>query len=354
MKIAITIDSQIINDLNAAISSFPLKAPALTPNLLDQFYELERKEIYKVFHDAKLVDEMQEMISNLNKLVGVMNNNVKEGIKWYRAFERVIRLDFEGLEYLYLKQWAISVEALYYYKIKKNRLAFSLTLECISLNEMLIKEGIPSLLFRSIEQNKNISKILFKKGEKQNAFRLKRSLLEYFVDGHSENLYGQALYDSNLWNKYPLVREGFAYGYFAELVYELATIKQDQEDYFSSVFRSMKIKEPANCHIIYDWIELKRFWYDGDFENFLLGFIKYMAKETMTTLDFIKVSLIADVKLLLTKANHEHYTGSLTMRLQRYVEDNFDGMDYFKNSYTKEAVEFIDRFDINFSMHELK
>jgi hypothetical protein len=79
-----------------------------------------------------------------------------------------------------------------------------------------------------------------------------------------------------------------------------------------------------------------------------------MAKEMMAALDFIKVSLIADVKLLLTKANHEHYIASLTMQLQRYVEDNFDGMDYFKNSFIEETVKFIDRFDISFSMHQLK
>lgn len=346
MKCNVIIKNQVLADLYSGVDLFAPSTPKKNPSVLELLDEIQHQELNELFKDSALVQEIQELTFKLRSLALLMNNNVKEGIKWYRIFEREIKADFEEFGYLYTKQYSISLEALYYYKIRKYRQAFSLTLECISLNEILIKAGITSLIFRSIEQNKNIGKILLKKGDCKKAFEQKQGLLKYFLHGNGDSLYGYAFKEKKLWDKYTDIRKGFANSYFVELVYELSTIKLNSKSYFLAIFSGLKINQVNEWKIISDWIKLKQFWYNGDFNGFLSGFNNYMRNRIDSSLDFVKIPLIADAKALLTRLDNESCR-EIIKRLDQYLEDNIIGMEYFKNPEREEIIKVFDDFDIS-------
>lgn len=304
-------------------------------------YIIRDKELSLIVNDALVIENVQQVSLEFGKLRALVNENPERGICLYNDLKKNHLTKFSGFAYLFVKQWAISIEALYYYKTDCMNLAQSLTLECIAFNDILIHEGLHSLVFRSAEQNRNLARVLMVSDSISVGAKLAGNVLDYLLNGSPKNLYGNIFKNTEYWTKNPYIREGYSYEYFRGLVHNILVANNShlkQRELFDCYFKELSFDVTSPDRLIMsEWIKIKRAYYQGDIDEFLNLFIIYMKDQTTSLYDLLKVSLIQDIEhIYIVTGNGK--SNNLKNKIIKYLDSTLVQYGYLKSfikSYDK-------------------
>jgi hypothetical protein len=265
----------------------------------------------------------------------------------YDRLQNEIEQELSGTMYLYAKQWGLSVKALFYYKQSRFNKAIDLSLECIVLNEYLVKKGLDSLLFRAAEQNKNIVRVFFRQNKMEEACQLTHAMLTYLFGGSTERLYGWMFSEPEYQDKIPYVREGYAYEFFRAVVSLLMNLGQRQQgeaDIFRKVFSNVTIHETTpDRQIIAAWIAIKHQFYQKDHHGFFNALEAFFETPLCKIYDVVKISLLLDVAALAEEAYKTRGGAHYTAVIHTYINQHLNGEFYLKTDLSsRNLVALID------------
>ena len=290
---------------------------------------LQRKELAAIEKDADLIANAYTLSMQFTDVgKSILKNAGEQEIENYRLVEQAIERQLTGNMYIFAKQWGLSVKALYYHKIRNYKKAFDISLECIILNEYLIREGVFSLLFRAAEQVKNIVRVFFKSGDHGSGARLAYELLNYLFNGEPGLLYGTIFRDRSIWDEMPYVREGYAYDCFKAMVYQMIHFEKatgcPSPDVFATIFDrlSLDITTPDR-QIIGDWLEMKRCRRQGRSDEFLCSFTDFMSEPLPVSYEILKIDLFSDLVQLVNESRYPGKDGML-QELYQYMENRLN------------------------------
>ena len=92
-----------------------------------------------------------------------------------------------------------------------------------------------SLNLRVFEQNKNISRVLFRSKKTEEGYELLRTLFQYMLTGENVDLYGGTLKHKMYWEKMPIIRETYTYEMFCMIAEDMLWFNQNNHiDLFPS------------------------------------------------------------------------------------------------------------------------
>ena len=268
---------------------------------------LQEKEVIDI---CKVTKEDFDYANSIDlELGGVINKLFKEkdhsnAYSDYLALEKKIESTTTGNLFLYIKQGALSVKALYHYKNGEYEYAKNLTLECIVLNEYLIEQGIGTLNLRCFEQNKNISRILLRANKTEEGHDLLNNLLTYLLSGKEKNLFGNLFKDKNYWNKVPILRETYAYELFPMIAEDMIRFNiQDKLNYLPNEWY-LNLDFDVNTserQIIYNWIYINNQLQKGDYDEYIDSLIYFFQQPMSLFYDVLKISLLIDLVKVIKK-----------------------------------------------------
>ena len=290
---------------------------------------LQRKELAGIEKDADLIANAYTLSMRFTAVSrSILKNVGEQDMENYRLVDHAIEQQLTGNMYIFAKQWGLSVKALYYHKVRNYKKAVDVSLECIILNEYLIREGVSSLLFRAAEQVKNIVRVFFKSGDYESGATLAYQLLNYLFNGEPGSLYGTIFKDRSVWDQIPYVREGYAYDCFKAMVYQMIhfekTTANTSSDVFSKLFDglSLDITTPDR-QIIGDWLDMKRCYRQGRSDEFLCSFADFMSEPLPTSYEILKIDLFSDIIHLVDASRHPEKDGML-QELNQYIESRLN------------------------------
>ncbi|PSL50297.1 hypothetical protein CLV51_1011641 [Chitinophaga niastensis] len=302
---------------------------------------LQEKEIAPYADGQEAINGVYDLTRQYGVIAGkiVRSGASEDMLTAYNDLEQRIENQLSGNLYIYAKQWGLSVKALYYYKKKAYDKAFDFTIECIALNEYLIREGVFTLLFRSAEQNRNISRILFRKGDWQAGAALSRDLANYLLNGEPGNLYGKIFEGREFWEAVPYVREGYAYecfrGMVSQMIHFEKDVKGDPPDLFSHLFRDLSfVVDTPDRQILHDWLYLKTLYHAGEYDEFLEEFISFMRDPMSQLYDILKISLFLDVKRLVEKSGFPDKL-PLLLQIKHHLDTKLNLLEHYRRDISK-------------------
>lgn len=215
----------------------------------------------------------------------------------YLVLEGRLDTKVDGNLYLFAKQAALSVKALYYYKIKEFDKAISITLECIALIDYLVHRGIYSLYLRSFEQNKNIARVLIRAGKYEEGNQLINNILNFLLTGKDNGLHG-IIYTEFYHGKIPVLREMYTYDFFAEIVEEhiklgLATKSSlSCSEIFGNI--DFEVNTPER-QLIYNWLYINEQFKMKKISDYLDSLIYFFRQPVSRGFDILRISLLIDL-----------------------------------------------------------
>lgn len=316
----------LLERLDQAINSFPKSTDEATVhyNTGKLVGILREKEIYDV---CKVGKEEYELVDKIDiELGGVVKDllyekDLEKSLEDYYRLERKINELTTGNLYIYAKQGALSVISLYYYKKQNWEKAIDYTVECIALNDYLIQLGMNSLNLRVFEQNKNISRILFRAKRNTEAQELLKRLFEYMLTGKSVGLYGGTLLHKTYWEKVPIVRETYSYEMFCMIAEDMIWFNKDNiTEYFPSDWfpvSDFDVDNP-NRQVLYNYMYIVNQLKAENYEDFIDSLIYYFSEPISLYYDLLKVSLLLDTIKLVNKSNF-HLKAHLRIKLVDFI-----------------------------------
>ena len=327
MNEAVITDNYMLEKLLIACDHF---APSLPQSTMLYNYSLlmaflQDKEI-AVFKELKgSTEDVYKLTRRFGPIAsGIVRKTMADPMGEYMRLEKEVEENLSGNIYLYAKQWALSVKALYYYKLKNYQKAFDFTLECIALNEHLIREGVHTLLFRSAEQNRNLIRVFFRSGDWDAGATLGRDLIDYLFNNTAGTLYGKIFSEEAYWNKVPYVRECYACQCFNGLVSHMIHLERlpnpEIPSLFPYLFENFTV-DPSTPDrlIIYNWLDIKTAFHKGMYDLFLEEFIEFMTEPVSQLYDILKISLFLDVSKLIENSNYDK-KAILSLKIKDYLE----------------------------------
>jgi hypothetical protein len=277
-----------------------------TNRLVKVLHEKEVIEIFKIskeqFDTANSIDfELGKIVNELIKEVH-FNRSLQE----YFEIEKKIEDNFSGYLYIYVKQSALSVKSLYYYKIKDFKKALSLTIECIVLNDYLVQQGIYSLNLRCFEQNKNISRIYFRDNQFELGYKLISNLLNYLLNGKDNELFGNIFKNQFYWSKIPLLRETYSYELFTMIIEDMIRFNINNHiDFLPNIWYinlDFEVNTPDR-QIIYNWIYINKQLNCLNYEEYLESLMYFFQQPYSQFYDILKISLLIDFRKVILNLN---------------------------------------------------
>jgi hypothetical protein len=269
----------------------------------DHLHQIIReKQVLEICnHETKLNDEFNAVSKALSAIVSdLVGGTVSNGLLRYKEQEEIIEDRFSGNFYLYTKQTALSVKSLYYYKINSLKRAFSATLECLSLNEYLLRCGIFSLLFRCVEQNRNLAKIFLREQNTRLAYPLLFNIFNYLFNGKADGLYGTVFNENFIWNKNTALRESYCYELFLLTAEDILKINQKSESFIPTewyINLSFEV-DTRERQYLYNWIFINDQLRKENFKEYFDGLLYYFQEPINTSYDILKISLLHDLNCL--------------------------------------------------------
>jgi hypothetical protein len=262
---------------------------------------LREKEVLKA---CKAIKDDWEVVNQIDISFGkvvkelVSEKHLQQSYQEYLELERNLENKVSGDLYIYAKQAALSVKALYFYKNSEAQKAISTTLECIVLNEYLITLGIGTLNLRCFEQNKNISRILLKAGSDEAGYSLIFNLLNYLLSGTATDLYGNLFKDSNYWNIVPILRETYAYELFSMFSEDMIRFNINNKTAFLPRCWFLDLEFEVNTaprQMIYNWIYINKQLAEGNYEEYVSSMIYFFEQPASVFYDVMKMVLLIDL-----------------------------------------------------------
>lgn len=301
-----------------------------------------------------------ERVYVLTRQFGTIASNIVRKVatnplEEYQRLEQTVEHELAGNMYLYAKQWGLSVKALYYYKQSDYQKGIDFSLECIALNDYLIRLGVHTLLFRSAEQNRNISRILFRKQDWVAAAGLAKDLLRYLFQGQAGKLHGTIFSNHAYWEKNEYVREGYAYECFRAFVSQMIQIERanmtESPDIFYLLFDGLEIDITSPDRlIIANWLEIKRAYKNGNYTAFISDFIEYMMEPMSQLYDILKISLFLDVKQYVHDSDFQK-KDTLVVKIKKHLDEKLNISENLKKdlgakNFTNNDFNFNEKQDL--------
>lgn len=279
--------SEQLQNIFLKIENYPrsLKGSIFEYNLQDLFEVLGKKEEKELLPDDSLRKETLILSTRYGNIAEEINSNYR-GEKNIEVFKNIynsmLSLDKEisetlfGLYKLYALQWGLSVKALWYYRNNDFDTSIDLTLSCIDNIDKLIEKGMYCLIFRNIEQNKNLSFVSRTKKQIVSSELISSGIIQYYFLGSTKYLIGTCFKNYHLWNEMPYVRESYGYIYFREQVevyYNLLKINTERaKSFFMYVFKNLvdcKV-DTMERFIMIEWIKTQEKYYRHEYVSFLI------------------------------------------------------------------------------------
>jgi len=271
---------------------------------------IQNKQVVDVCNiDSDTMIVFEDIYHSLAQIVSHLLINVQPGLLVdYQKLEQQIEENFSGNFYLYVRQTALSVKALYYYKIREYKKAFSITLECIALNEHLVHKGIHTLIHRCSEQNKNIALIHFREGDDESGYRLLRILFTYLLNGNDMGLLGNVFNNKLYWEKSPVIRESYTYELFTLTVEDVLRFKAKTPEIFPISWYAeieFDVNKPDR-QVIYNWMYINNQLHCHKYEEYIVSLIYYLKQPISLSYDALKIYLLHDLCKVATLVDFEH------------------------------------------------
>ena len=218
------------------------------------------------------------------------------------SIENQINNELKGYSYIYIKQSALSIKSLIYYKKGLFNEAINVTQECIVLNEFLVNKGIKTLNTRIYEQIKNISKIYHKIGDHNKAIDIISNLFKHLYTGNKTSIenYTTIVNNIEIWEKTPVIREIYINDLFLLYLKEFMS------------FKNSLVKEKLNeinwindldfevftdeRKFVYNWIYIQKSFNDKRFSDFLDGLDYFFNDEMSDYYNLLKINLLFKLK----------------------------------------------------------
>lgn len=311
-----TLDHEKIKQFLCLIPSFPksIDRPFFEEDKEKLFMDLHRKELKEICginkEETTNNDNILKKLTEIVKQLMSKNMNLDDSFKEYLAIEQEIESTFLGNQYVYLKQGALSVKALYYYQIKNFNKAFVFTVECNALIEYLLNQGMYTLSTRYFEQNKNISRIYFKSNQIELGNKTANSLLCYLFNGeYKEGLFGSVFNNNFYLGKNPDIREFSAYETFTSVVENM--VKSNLNNHLDFLQKewcidlNFEIDNPDR-QIIYNWISVNKHLKNLNCEEYFNSLTSFFQQPYNKHYDILKISLLIDLTKLIIKLDFEN------------------------------------------------
>jgi|GEM_PF-1678610 len=308
---------------NEKIEQFLYLIPSFPKSIDSPFFEEDKEKIFMALHEKELkeicginkeditsADHILKKLTEIAKELMSKNTNLDDSFKKYLDIEQEIESSFLGNHYIYVKQRALSVKALYYYKIDNFNKAIVFTIECNALIEYLLNQGMYTLSTRCFEQNKNISRVYFKSNQIELGNKTANSLLCYLFKGeHKEGLFG-SIYNNNFyWSKNSDLREFFAYEAFTNVAENIVRSNLNNHlDFFPNewyIDLNFEIETPER-QLIHNWISVNKHLKKGNYEEYFDSLTCFFQQPYNKHYDILKIFLLIDLTKLIMKLNVEN------------------------------------------------
>ncbi|WPV01572.1 hypothetical protein SNE26_07270 [Mucilaginibacter sp. cycad4] len=333
-------DSELY-ELLSAVEKFP---PSLNESTMLYDYNklaqiLREKELSNLVKDSEMLELAHTLSSKFNPLTqqilqkSISNDQI---LLLYQEIQQEIGQQLSGLLYIFATQWGYSVIALLYYKNGDYHNAINKSLECIILNEYLIRSGVSTLLMRAAEQNKNVIRVLFRSNDWKNAGSYAHDFLMYLFNGNCEFQNGQIFFEKKFWKKNEYVREGYCYECFRSIV-SLAIHSEKQlgvsaQDLFTHIFSNLDFEiNTPDRQIIYEWLQLKKLCFSGEYGKFKNEFVAFMSTPISKIYDILKISIILDVQNLLNNSELTPTTKQIEESLTEFMFRELNAVFYLNS-----------------------
>jgi len=274
---------------------------------------IQEKELLSLVKDRDLINRthnLSQKFSDITKKIILKSATNTQILAQYKKLQRKIEEELTGMTYIFAKQWGISVLALFHYKNGEYNKAINQSLECIVLNEYLIRSGVSTLLFRAAEQNKNIMKILFRSSDCKTAGNFARDFLSYLFNGASKLQKGKIFYEKKYWRNNPYIREGYSYECFRSVVsltiHLQKRLKVSSKELFFYIFSELdfEVNNPDR-DIISTWLHLKKLCYSGKYLEFRTEVFDFFKTPISKIYDILKVDLILEIQQIIEEDTTE-------------------------------------------------
>lgn len=310
-----------------------------TGKLIDILREKEVFDVCKVSREQ--YDHANAIDLKLGKVVRdlVFETNIEDSYKEYLILEEQIEREFSGDLYIYAKQGALSVKSLYYYKAQNWDKAIDFTVECIALNDYLVHRGMPSLNLRIFEQNKNISRVLYKSGKNAEGGILLNHLFNYLLNGVNNSLYGSIFHHAEYWEKVPLIRETYAYELVCMIVEDMIWFYPDMTELYPMDWYEgldFEVDNP-NRQVIYNFMYINRQMHAGNYEELIDSMIYYFEQPISIYYEIFRASLLLDFIKLVRLSDHPEKE-QVESRIQQFLFDHVKMTDRMKKFLSEKSL----------------
>lgn len=283
----------------------------------------ELKEVCKVTSES--IETFEGIYSELGKMVSAIIKSAHSStLNAYLEIESRINSSFSGLFHLYAKQTALSVKALLFYKLGCHAEALAATHECIALNDILVQNGMHSLLYRCMEQNKNIARIYQKQGMKSLSEALLKTIFNFLFNGQvSEGvLQGSVEIYKQSWKKSLTLRESYTYELFRITVEDGLRNNAPQPETAKKTWFSELEFDVTNSdrQVIYNWIYINNQLADNNYKEYIESIIYFMKQRINFSYDPLKIHLIHDLCALVKGSQYSNKV-VLMSKLVRFMDN---------------------------------
>jgi len=282
---------------------------------------LQEKELDSLVKDKNMIELAHNLSRKFNPLTQKIlqkSDSDDQILLLYQEVQHEIEKHLSGPLYIFATQWGYSILALLFYKNGDYDNAINKSLECIILNDYLIRSGISTLLMRAAEQNKNVIRVLFRSADWKTAGSFAHDFLMYLFNGNCKLQNGQIFFEKKYWKKNEYAREGYCYECFRSMVsLAIHTEKRldvSAQELFTLIFSNLdfEVTNPDR-QIIYDWLQLKKLCFSGEYKKFKKEFVSFMMTPLSKIYDILKISIILDVQ--------KHLTNSKLTPITKQIED---------------------------------
>ena len=340
-RVKIFLSNSEMYGLLSEVEKFP-------PSLNESTMQYDYGKLSQILQDQELLElvddkEMIELTHNLSRKFNPLTQQIlqrsvsdKHILAVYLEIQREIEQKLTGPLYIFASQWGYSVLALLHYKNGDYQVAINKSLECIIMNEYLIRSGLSTLMMRASEQNKNIIRVLFRSTEWKEAAIYAHDFLSYLFNGKCSIQKGQIFFEREFWKKNEYVREGYSYECFRSIVsliihYE-KKLNVSAQDLFISIFSSLTFEvNTPDRQIIHEWLQLKKVVFSGKYRKFNKEFVSFMSTPMSKIYDILKISIILDLQNLLNASEQTQITKQIVDSLDEFMFKELNAVFYLNS-----------------------
>lgn len=257
---------------------------------IEQFYELDNKF-------GVIVKDM------------VFERHLEKSLREYEELDKSIETNFTGKYYLFVKQWAYSLKALYFYKTNDFEKAKALTIESIALVDYLMHSGTYNLNTRCFELIKNVAKVYLKENKQEEGYEIIRNLLDYIFNGnYHSNLIATFTKHKVFFEETPILREDYGLSIFIEILEN--TIFSGVETGTSFLPNQWFIKleievDTLEKQILYNFIYIEQKRQEKKYNEYMDALHYFFEQEYSSLFDPLKVYLLFNYYQLTKKNNSD-------------------------------------------------